>query len=107
MTGLLPTDRLQGFDFEAHNAEVKAMWAAMDAGSPTRTPTILGTNTRFSILDPVAGADAPSFERYMEDPDVMFDTQLAFQRWCRFNLLQDWELGLPTEHWWVSPDFQN
>ena len=36
----------------------------------------------------------------------MFDTQLQFQRWNRFNLLQDYELGLP-EKWTVWIDFQN
>ncbi|HEY3412115.1 MAG TPA: uroporphyrinogen decarboxylase family protein [Armatimonadota bacterium] len=107
MTPSTPADRLHGFDFDAHNAEVKEMWEAFWAGSPTRTPVIVGTNTRFSILDPVAGASAPSFQKYMEDPDAMFDAQIAFQRWVRFNILQDADLGLPATAWWVSPDFQN
>ena len=107
MTGLQPNDRLNGFDFETHNAEVKEIWAAYNAGAPTRTPTIVGMNTRFFMLDPVAGAGSPNFQSYMEDPDVMFDAQLAFARWSRFNVLQDAELGLPAEHWVVTPDFQN
>jgi hypothetical protein len=46
------------------------------------------------------------FRDYTEDPDVMFDCQLRFARWSRFNLLQDGELGLP-EKWTIFPDFQN
>ena len=50
-----------------------------------------------------AGVD---FRRYTTDRDLMFDTVLRFQRWSRFNLLQDAELGLP-ERWTIAPDFQN
>lgn len=99
-------DRLAGFPFEEHNADMRAAWAAMDAGTPFRTPTILGLNTRYFILTPWVNRENVSFQRYMEDPDAMFDMQLRAQRWQRFNLLQDAELGLPDE-WVVTPDFQN
>ena len=100
------TDRLVGFDFSRHNAEVKGVWAAHRAKKPTRVPIILGIGTRFYVFSHDANPAAVSFRNYSEDVDVMFDCQLRFQRWNRFNLLQDAELGLP-EKWMVGPDFQN
>lgn len=99
-------DRLAGMDFEGHNAEVAVMWAAFRAHKPYRIPIILGTNTRFFVFNEQANPTGVEFIAYSEDPDVMFDSQLRFQRWSRFNLLQDAELGLPKQ-WGVAPDFQN
>lgn len=99
-------DRLAGFDFARHNAEVAAMWKAYHAGRPTRVPIILGTNTRYFMREPAANPEAISFREYTEDPRVMFEAQLRFQRWNRFNLLQDAELG-PPERWQINVDFQN
>ncbi|MDD5198818.1 MAG: uroporphyrinogen decarboxylase family protein [Terrimicrobiaceae bacterium] len=112
LPGCLPTDRFAHsdfarFDFAAHNAEQAGMWDAFNAGRPTtRIPIILGTNTRYFIYNGSANPDGLDFRGYSEDPDVMFDAQLRFQRWSKFNLLQDIELGLP-EKWTISPDFQN
>ncbi len=99
-------DRLSHFDFAAHNAEVRELWNAFDAGHPYRTPIILGTNTRYFLFNAAANPAKLEFKDYIENPDVMFDAQLQFQRWSRFNLLQDQELGLP-EKWSVFVDFQN
>lgn len=99
-------DRLAGLDIPTHNAEVQEAWAAYQAGKPYRVPIILGTNTRYYMLQPDANPDGLDFERYSKDPDVMFDTQLRHQRWSRFNLLQDAELGLPAQ-WHIGVDFQN
>lgn len=82
------------------------MSAADTARKPYRVPIILGTNTRYFIFDPRANPEGIDFERYTGDPDMMFDTLLRFQRWAKFNLLQDAALGLPDE-WQVSVDFQN
>lgn len=104
--GIAPNDRLANFDFASHNAEVREMWAAYNAGTPYRTPIILGTNSRYFMFNAAANPAGLEFKEYFENPDVMFDTQLQFQRWSKFNLLQDQELGLP-EKWTVSVDFQN
>jgi uroporphyrinogen-III decarboxylase len=109
---MLPTDRFAHpdfarFDIVKHNAEVADLWADFNAGRPAgRIPIILGTNTRYFIYNESANPDGLDFQRFSEDPDAMFDAQLRFQRWSRFNLLQDGELGLP-EKWNVTPDFQN
>ncbi|TSA30106.1 MAG: hypothetical protein D4R65_13930 [Verrucomicrobiaceae bacterium] len=108
----LPTDRFSHpdfarFDFAKHNAEQSTLWADFNAGRPTaRIPVILGTNTRFFMFNEGANPGRIDFRSYTEDPDLMFDAQLQFQRWSKFNLLQDAELGLP-EKWAVSVDFQN
>ena len=104
--GSAPGDRLADYDFATHNAEVREVWAAFNAGKPSRTPIILGTNSRYFMFNPGANPEGLEFKAYFDDPDVMFDTQLRFQRWSRFNLLQDGELGLP-EKWTVNVDFQN
>ena len=112
LSGCLPTDRFAHpdyarFDFAKHNAEQAALWADFNADRPTaRIPIILGTNTRYFMFNDSANPEGLDFQRYSEDPDVMFDARLQFQRWSRFNLLQDAELGMP-EKWTVCPDFQN
>lgn len=99
-------DRLAGFDFARHNAEVKALWAAYNAGKPTRTPIIIGLTTRFFMMHPLANARGWTFREFIENPDTMFEAKLAFERWHRFNILRDCELGLP-EKWELGVDFQN
>ena len=106
MTATMTGDRLATFDFATHNAEVKACWDALNGRRPYRIPVILGTNTRYFMFNAAANPEHVPFRAYIEDPDVMFDQQLRFARWSRFNLLQDGELGLP-EAWNIGPDFQN
>jgi uroporphyrinogen-III decarboxylase len=101
-----PEDRLAGMDFAQHNAEVAEMWANYHARKPKRIPIILGTNTRYFMFNGGANPQGTSFRQYIENPDVMFDCQLQFQRWLRCNLLQDAQLGMP-EKWSIAPDFQN
>jgi len=104
---LVESDRLLNFDFVRHNAEVREMWDAFNAWRPTRRiPIILGVNTRYFMFNRAANPNALDFRRYSENPDVMFDVQLQYQRWSKFNLLQDAELGLPDK-WIIAPDFQN
>ncbi len=105
-TGLRENDRLNGFDFEAHNAEVRETWSAFHAGTPARVPIILGTNTRYFMLNRDANPCGLDFKKYTQNPDIMFEAQLRFARWSRHNLLQDAELGLP-EKWRIGVDFQN
>lgn len=104
--GMLIGDRLAYLDFDMHNAEVGELLAAEAAGNPYRVRIFLGTNTRYFMMDPLANPEGMGFESYSENPDAMFDALLKFQRWSRFNLLQDQQLGLP-EKWVIAPDFQN
>ncbi len=102
----LATDRLAHLDFARHNVGVKKVWEAFNAGEPTATPVIVGTNSRYFLLNDHANPSGITFQTYSENPDIMFDLQLQFQRWSRHNILQDAELGLP-QRWQLSPDFQN
>ncbi len=104
--GALPGDRLAGMNCEERNAVQGHVWAAYFGGKPVRVPIILGTNTRYFMLNEDANPEHISFEDYSRSPEIMFDAALKFQRWARFNILQDAELGLP-ERWYISPDFQN
>ena len=100
-------DRLSDdFPFADHNQEMRSAWDAYHRGAPYRVPVIVGTNTRFFMFNANANPEGMDFERYTEDPNLMFDVALRYQRWSRFNLLQDAELGLP-ERWWIGIDFQN
>lgn len=101
-----PNDRLKEFNFEAHNFEVAELWKSFEAGRPFRTPCILGLNARYFIASELANPEGVDFHSYTENPDVMFDFQLRFMRWSKFNLLQDAELGLPSK-WLLYVDFQN
>ncbi len=102
----LATDRLAHLDFAAHNTEVQQVWHAFNEGLPIRTPIIVGTNSRYFLLNGQANPSGISFQEYSENPRVMFDSQLQFQRWSRHNILQDAQLGLPQK-WSLTPDFQN
>lgn len=102
----MKTDRLHDFDFDRHNAEQRVVWEALRAGRPTRVPIVLGTNTRYFLFNAAANPAGMTFRQFSDNPDVMFDALLRFQRWSRFNLLQDAPLGLPDK-WNIAPDFQN
>lgn len=103
---MIESDRLNGFDFIRHNEEVEEAWESYRSGRPTRTPIFIGLNTRYFMLNPEANSKGAEFHTYAENPDLMYDTLLSFQRWSRFNVLQDAELGLP-EQWQIQVDFQN
>lgn len=103
---VLASDRLASFDFEAHNAEVAAMWQSFHDRDPYRMPIILGVGPRYFMLQPGAAPDGLGFEAYTEDPGLMYRAQLHFQRWVRHNMLQDAELGAPVQ-WSIHVDFQN
>jgi len=105
-TGARNSDRLATVDFARHNEETKRVLDGYYARNPIRVPIQVGTNTRYFMFHSDANDFGMDFQRYSEDPDVMFDTMLQFARWSRFNLLQDSKLGLP-DRWWVSVDFQN
>ncbi|MDR3708095.1 MAG: uroporphyrinogen decarboxylase family protein [Capsulimonadaceae bacterium] len=98
---------LTNFDYAAHNAEVKEVWAAYRAGKPIRTPVIWGINTRYTMFNDAANPRRITFEQYFNDPSVMLERQLEHQEYIRLNIPQDAEMGLPAEGWNIGVDFQN
>ncbi|MEI8195120.1 MAG: uroporphyrinogen decarboxylase family protein [Phycisphaerae bacterium] len=99
-------DRLANLDFTRHNEEARQVNDAMHAGKPIRVPVAVGTATRYFIFNDQANPAHIPFQKFIEDPDVMFDCKLAFHRWMQFNILRDDVLGMP-EFWPMSVDFQN
>ncbi len=101
-----PTPARNDIDFEAHNAEAKAVWEAFNTGEPLRVPVNYTMNPRMILLNPPLNSGAWSFADYLTDPEVMLRVQLAFWYWRSHNVLDDSDLGLPQE-WPIRPDFQN
>jgi len=93
-------------DFDAHNAEVREVWAAFNAGEPTRVPMILGIASRFTLLSEQWNPERITYREYFLDPEMMFRYQLHHQWFLRHRLPRDVEMGLP-EVWTVPVDLQN
>lgn len=94
-------------EFDRHNEEVRAVWEAYRARRPIRVPVIAGIGTRYTILRRDANPSGVTFGRYMTDPQVMLEHQVAHQWWVRHNVPQDAEMGPPKNGWHVGVDFQN
>ncbi len=94
-------------DFEAHNAQVKAVWEAYHQRRPERAPMILGINVRYTMWRPEANPSGIDFPEYCRDPAKMLQRQVEHQHWVRHHLPQDVEMGLPSTGWSVHTDFQN
>ena len=93
-------------DFEAHNAEVREVWAAFNAGEPIRVPMVLGIASRFALLSERWNPLGITYREYFLDPEMMFRHQLHHQWFMRHHLQRDIEMGLP-EVWTVPVDLQN
>jgi len=98
---------MEHIDFDRHNAEVKEVWDAFNAGRPIRVPIVVGTNPRIVIFNEETNPGRVTFRDYIADPDLMMRYQLIHQDWVRHNIPQDAEMGLPSEGWNLHVDFQN
>ncbi|MFA6110080.1 MAG: hypothetical protein WDA75_15035 [Candidatus Latescibacterota bacterium] len=94
-------------DFAAHNEEVARVWAAYHAGRPTRVPVSVYGSIRNLIQNPMLNQTGYTFADFFTDPEAQVQCQLAYQRWCRYHLLCDREMGPPAEGWQLGVDFQN
>ena len=94
-------------DFGAHNEEVKLIWEAFQAGKPVRVPMIIGCNVRALLLDPKLNKKKITFKEYSENPDLMLEKQMEFQKWYRTSILQDAVMGVPAEGFNIDVDLQN
>ena len=99
---------MQTNDFNQHNEEAQAVWAAYRAGQPVRVPVILETDTRFFILnDDLNPGERISFKDYSEDSLIMMDFQLRAAEWRAYHIAPycDDQAGLP-EKFTVTVDMQ-
>jgi hypothetical protein len=95
------------YDFARHNEDVKRVWEAHAARKPYRVPvSVAGSITNY-MLNPVLNTRGWSFEDYFENPNVQIKAQLEYQKWQRYHLVCDREMGPPESAWDVGVDFQN
>lgn len=86
-------------EFAKHNEQVKQVWEAFRAGKPTRVPVVFGVSENFVILDPALNEKSYTYRQYCQDPDVMMEVQLARQKWVRWHVHHDAEMGPPSDAW--------
>jgi uroporphyrinogen-III decarboxylase len=92
---------------QAHNEEVRRVTRAFEAGTPYRVPVMVtGSITNF-LLNPDLNVRGWTFRDFFENPETQVKAQLEYQKWQRFHLVCDREMGLPDNGWPLSVDFQN
>jgi hypothetical protein len=95
-------------DYTRHNEEVRQVWQDYREGHPTRVPMSLVTEMRWFLLDPQLNRDGITWETYLNDPEIMFETCLKHAYAVRHRITyQDTLLGIPDEGWSVAPFFAN
>lgn len=94
-------------DFQKHNEEVKAVWDAFYKRKPFRVPVTVGGSIRNLFSNPEVNKTGYTFEDFFKNPQAQIECQLAYQKWCRYNLVCDNEMGPPDKGWQITVDFQN
>ena len=94
-------------DFAAHNAEVDRVWQAYKDRKPYRVPVSVSGSITNLLCNPELNTTGYTFRDFFENPQAQIEAQLAYQKWCRFNLVADQQMGLPAEGWSIRIDFQN
>jgi len=97
----------ENIDYAEHNEEVKKVMSAFDSGNPYRVPVIINGSITNYIFNRDLNTKGYTFENYFNDPDVQISAQLEYQKWKRFNVLCDMQMGYPAKAWSVYVDFQN
>jgi uroporphyrinogen-III decarboxylase len=98
----------QPYDYARHNDEVKQVWDAYHLGKPLRAPVQFSMNARMIMQNPELNVWGYTWQNYFEDPDVRWTVELAFQKWVRFNVVQDSPMGFPEKEWaGVGVHYQN
>ena len=96
----------QKIDFAAQNAECERVWQAYRDRKPYRVPTLAGGSIRNLFGNPEINPTCWTFADFFQNPQAQIDCQLAWQSWCRHNLLCDLPMG-PPDAWQLIVDFQN
>lgn len=94
-------------DYERHNEEVRAVWAAYRAGKPTRVPVVISGSITNYFANPELNTRGYTYEQFFTDPMVQITAQLEYQYYQRHNWVCDREMGLPDDGWQLTVDFQN
>jgi len=94
-------------DFDRHNEECRKVWDAYNQRKPIRVPIIVGGSIRNLLQNPEINATGYTFGDFFKNPQAQIECQLAYQKWRRYNLVCDNEMGPPKNGWQVGIDFQN
>lgn len=94
-------------DFARHNEEAGRVWNAYRNGTPERIPVNVFGSIRVYLQNPELNTQGWTFQDYFEDVSVQIAAQVEYQKWQRFNLVCDREMGMPKNGWPVYVDFQN
>ncbi|MGB9677380.1 MAG: uroporphyrinogen decarboxylase family protein [Candidatus Ratteibacteria bacterium] len=86
-------------DFERHNQEVKKLWNDFKNGNPSRVPVTFSMNSRMILMNKELNKWKYTWKEFFENPDVRWEVELNFQKWVRFNVLQDSQMGYPENEW--------
>ncbi|OIN98325.1 hypothetical protein AUJ66_01120 [Candidatus Desantisbacteria bacterium CG1_02_38_46] len=86
-------------DFKKHNEEIAKVLDAYNKGKPIRAPIQFSMNPRMILMNPELNKCGYTWEQYFKDPDIRWEVELEFQKWVRFNVLQDMEMGPPAKEW--------
>jgi uroporphyrinogen-III decarboxylase len=78
---------------------VREVIAAFEANQPVRVPVTFGISENYFLLTPELNRNSYSYREYCENPDVMMEVQLGLQKWARWNVRQDVEMGPPSHAW--------
>jgi len=94
-------------DFKKHNEEVSSVWKAYHEGKPYRIPMIIGASITNFFENPDLNNTGYGFKDFFTNPQVQIETQLEFEKWFRYNIICDKEMGPPKDTWVVGVNFQN
>lgn len=94
-------------DFPRHNEEVARVWEAYYQRKPYRVPITIAGSIRNLFGNPAINTTGYTFEDFFNNPQAQIDCQLAFQKWVRYNLVCDLEMGPPKDGWQIEVNFQN
>lgn len=97
----------EAVDFDRHNEEVARVWKAFHEGRPERVPVSIAGSIRVWLQNPALNTRGWTFRDFFEDADVQIEAQVEYEKWRRFHVPADHEMGWPKDGWPVHVDFQN
>ena len=72
------------------------LWESFHEGRPVRVPVLFRCDPRMILLDPALNTQGWTYRGCLEDPEVLWDVELAFQKWMSVNVHHD----APAEPEW-------
>ena len=90
---------MRDIDFKKHNEEVTRVWKAYHNRKPYRVPIIISGSIRNLFSNPEINKTGYTFEDFFKNPQTQIECQLAYQKWVRYNLICDQEMGPPKDGW--------